>query len=361
DAAPGNIGALEENKRAQEEAIEVLSGQIAELEEQNVIAQQEYEVVIANIDRHKKGLTTSKQRHEEMQKSQMHRAMAIKVQLASDLKYWNEKALAISSEINEMKRKVQSSEENLNVEIERANQICERVEVKRSKESLEKEIKLIDGKIRAIERQHGNKDQVTKELLAKISEHRAHVSMIEIQRGDLTQLESGLSMRRQQWDLFRRYITARAKIIFSDLISKRLGRGNLEFNHQEHTLNLSISGNNKKITKDERDRDTKSLSGGEKSYSQVCLLISLWDTMGGPFRALDEWDIFCDSVNRTKIMRLFLDQAESDIKTRQYILITPQDLSVMKKEDRMKAKLIRLADPARNGSQNTISQYLHPK
>lgn len=36
----------------------------------------------------------------------------------------------------------------------------------------------------------------------------------------------------------------------------------------------------------------KSLSGGEKSFSTICLLLSLWDNMTVPFRALDEFDVF---------------------------------------------------------------------
>jgi chromosome segregation ATPase len=42
------------------------------------------------------------------------------------------------------------------------------------------------------------------------------------------------------------------------------------------------------ITKDSAGRGAKTLSGGEKSFSQVCLLLSLWEAMGSPIRCLDE-------------------------------------------------------------------------
>ena len=45
-------------------------------------------------------------------------------------------------------------------------------------------------------------------------------------------------------------------------------------------------------------RDIKTLSGGEKSFCTVSLVLSLWEDMYPPFRILDEFDVFMDSINR---------------------------------------------------------------
>lgn len=133
-------------------------------------------------------------------------------------------------------------------------------------------------------------------------------------------LKSSLHERRMRWEQFRRQITARARIMFVYLLSERGFRGQLLMNHARRLLDLSIEPD---ITKKSgTGRGTKTLSGGEKSFAQICLLLSMWEAMGSPIRCLDEFDVFMDAVNRNMSVRMIIEAARDSVG-KQYILISP--------------------------------------
>jgi len=85
--------------------------------------------------------------------------------------------------------------------------------------------------------------------------------------------------------------------------------GDLRFRHNDHRLELRVQPNDDADTKNsQRMKDSATLSGGEKSFSTICLLLALWSAAGCPIRGLDEYDVFMDGVNRkvaTNMVRKF--------------------------------------------------------
>ena len=55
----------------------------------------------------------------------------------------------------------------------------------------------------------------------------------------------------------------------------------------------------------------------------MCLIAALWDHMNPPFRALDEWDVFLDAINRKKISNTLLKFGLTHLDY-QFLFISPQ-------------------------------------
>jgi len=157
-------------------------------------------------------------------------------------------------------------------------------------------------------------------------------------------MKQALGYRRDRFDKFQRYITNRAKNYFTYLLSERKFRGRLDIDHKKRTLDIHVEPD---ITKQSNSgRQTKTLSGGEKSFSTICLLLSLWEAMGSPIRCLDEFDVFMDNVNRDISMKMMIAAARRSVG-RQFVLISPQSLGAAIGGAQDDVKIIKMSDPER--------------
>lgn len=89
-----------------------------------------------------------------------------------------------------------------------------------------------------------------------------------------------------RWADFRDQISSRAKLQFLFHLANRGYTGKLTFDHDKNNLYVRVQTDEgkKKLTK-----DSKSLSGGEKTFSTICLLLTMWEAVGCPLRCLDEF------------------------------------------------------------------------
>ncbi|TLD15784.1 uncharacterized protein PgNI_00441 [Pyricularia grisea] len=171
----------------------------------------------------------------------------------------------------------------------------------------------------------------------------------------IKQLKQTMALRLEKWRLFQRYISASARTNFIYLLSERGYRGRLLLDHVNRKLQIQVEPDATK--KNGQGRNTKTLSGGEKSFSSICLLLAIWDSMGSPLRCLDEFDVFMDNVNRaisTNMLtaQVYLTNVTGSKKvsaarrsvSRQYIMITPNAIEGRAKVDK-DVKIHRMTDP----------------
>ncbi|KAF2399834.1 DNA repair protein Rad18 [Trichodelitschia bisporula] len=229
--------------------------------------------------------------------------------------------------------------------IQMASQVCPRVAVPRNEtpQSLDAKLAKIGDQLKQATQEMGGSRQelIDRELAVKLAFENA-----ESQHRDLHKvyqmMHNALKNRKDRWFQFRKLVSMRAKWIFMFLLSERQFRGRLTIHHGKRELEIHVEPD---ITrKSDQGRQTKTLSGGEKSFSTICLLLALWESMGSPIRCLDEFDVFMDNVNRDVSMRMMIQAARRAL-SRQYVLITPQAMgNVPLGPD---VKLHKMRDPER--------------
>jgi chromosome segregation ATPase len=164
-------------------------------------------------------------------------------------------------------------------------------------ESLNRQYQALTERIKAEEKKQGmTEDEVNKAYAAALAARNQKVADHKTISAISMNLRKSLNIRLEKWRMFQRHITAQSRCNFQYLLAERGFRGKLLFDHRRKCLDLQVEPD--KTEKRTDGRSTKTLSGGEKSFSNICLLLSIWEAMGSPLRCLDEFDVFMDNVNR---------------------------------------------------------------
>lgn len=141
-------------------------------------------------------------------------------------------------------------------------------------------------------------------------------------------LELRCTKFRRNAALLRRQLTWQ----FNGHLKKKGISGHIKVNFDEERLYVEV-----KMPQDASSsavRDTRGLSGGERSFSTLCFALALHEMTEAPFRAMDEFDVFMDAVSRKISLDTVVDFAIA--QGSQWIFITPHDISMVKTGPKIK-------------------------
>ena len=316
--------------------LEVLQSALAEAEEAKAMHEGSYQDAVVALDNQKEQLNAARntliQMDERIAALQAEsRKLEVIAQKASKQRATalGEKNAAIGriddakQDRGSLEQKAQEHEAKVEEWIAQASIVCLRVSVDdgETEESVKKKYQKLTSDINTYQQQMGasREDIATEARNTDEAYESAKRQMEELEKLAWT-LKASLIERRERWKKFRSFISCRAKAQFTFLLSERSFRGRLITDHKQKLLELSVEPDITK--KDGSGRGAKTLSGGEKSFSQICLLLSIWEAMGSPIRCLDEFDVFMDSVNRKMSIDLLTGAARQSIG-RQFVLISP--------------------------------------
>ncbi|EXJ95687.1 hypothetical protein A1O1_00810 [Capronia coronata CBS 617.96] len=323
--------------------LEVLRQQLTDAEEQKTVHENSYLDSVTALDEIKAKLREATQRLHELDERIAEAEAAAAVAQSAAQKAGKKRAYDLGeknnviAQIEDSKRDRADSQSNVDKMdqkiaefVEQARQVCERVNVPEGEdhESLKKKYNRIQADYRKYHDRIGDREQIAAEA-AKWS--KAYESAKREVKGlsDLRdKLTETMVQRRYRWKQFRNFISHRSKASFMYMLSERGFRGTLTLDHKQKLMDIRVEPD---ITRrDGRGRSVRTLSGGEKSFAQICLLLAIWEAMGAPIRCLDEFDVFMDAVNRSTSVNLLIEGARQSIGG-QFILISPGTKSDIKR------------------------------
>ncbi|XP_012727779.2 structural maintenance of chromosomes protein 6 [Fundulus heteroclitus] len=258
-----------------------------------------------------------------------------------NLKVLEKKLKTHMDNIQAMKSVLSEKEEELQEIVEKATQISpERQNVTCSTNSIDTEITRLKKKLKVYESNHGEQEQVIREYAEALALYKEKTNQVRDLRKFIDRLNNIMSDRQNRYKIMRRSLSVRCKLYFNNFLIKMNCCGSMIFDHNNETLSISVKppGRDK-----DGARDMRSLSGGERSFSTVCFMLSLWEITESPFRCLDEFDVYMDMHNRRICLDLLLELTERQ-HLRQFIFITPLNTSNLPRTALIKIHHLRNAE-----------------
>ncbi|KAI7868513.1 P-loop containing nucleoside triphosphate hydrolase protein [Spinellus fusiger] len=345
DEGPQTLQAYESEKMNCEQQVKLWVGQFAALQK----TEKDIQATITSLNQKLKEMNDSENEstrslyrlQEELQNMD-----AIKQKERTILRSLEDQFEQRKDRLNVCKKEVKDLERTCKDWISQAMEdYPNRVETTETHQALQRKIDHLDEIRRRKEEEVGiTLEEV--EVEAKITLtawHEAKTSIKELEEL-IKNMKKALKVRLDRWDAFRMYISLSAMGHFTYYMHKRGDSGKLKFDHKASQLIIRVSTGDQFRKGATRQKDSKSLSGGEKSFSQISLLLALWQGISSPVLCLDEFDVYMDAVNRKQAMKMIIDSASDN--NSQYILITPQDATNMTPGSFVTVH--RLADPERS-------------
>lgn len=272
--------------------------------------------------------------------------------LHDDIKHYEGKLSSYHEVIVKTKENIKTLESGISGQRLEAQQFCSEEQLKdadvpNDQEKIKDELNKITRLMQKAERRMGLPQEKVLEIYEKSRDkYREGQEKFLQMDGALEQLYNSIQVRLQNLQAAQRTTCLDADLDFRASLKVRNFNGNLSFITHSKRLEIFILTPN-----DEKARNVDTLSGGEKSFSQMALLLATWKPMRSRIIALDEFDVFMDQVNRQIGTKLILNKLK-DIARTQTIIITPQDIGKIADINSEGVNVHRMKDPQRHNNSN---------
>jgi len=237
--------------------------------------------------------------------------------------------LSFKLKLNESERRrllsdLKRLESELSEKMKEAIALGERVDVSKKSADILEEIKTLALKIASLGDISDEAEDMY--LVADARYRETEIKSREVEENLRRALEE-VEHRKELWRRFLRGLIDEVEPQFNSILSSADGSGKAVLRRlddpEQASLELYVGFRGSEPTL----LDAHTHSGGERIVGTLAFLLALQKHVKSPFRAVDEFDVHLDPLNRERMIKLLLSTAESELSV-QYIIITPGKISV---------------------------------
>lgn len=218
-----------------------------------------------------------------------------------------------------------------------------------SSRQLEAEIKGCQKRLDAEQQRRDNRtlEEIEAEFVSAQKRKAINDATLRKVKDVAASIANGVVFRRKQLAKLSGFLRLLAGHYFSEFMRTRGHKGKLQFDTKARSLQFRVCmASHKKADGGlYKTTDLRSLSGGERSYTTLCFMLALGESMVLPVRIMDEFDVFMDEANRHAAYKTLVDFAKARLSDRQLIFITPLTLPAVTPGPAVKIQ--RLKPPGR--------------
>ncbi|MDJ0269895.1 MAG: AAA family ATPase [Aigarchaeota archaeon] len=234
-----------------------------------------------------------------------------------------QKLKTAEQELKSLRYELLQIEKELQERVENAEKRGPRVETSRRHQEIYEDIKSVMIQIAGMGKVTPEAEDMF--LLAESKYRETELKAGEVSENVRRALEE-VEYRKEVWRRFLRELIADVEPQYDSILSKVGGRGRIELKNLDDVDRASIELYAGFRGAEPTLLDGHSQSGGERIVATMAFLLALQRHVKSPFRAVDEFDVHLDPLNRERIIRLLTETARED-SSAQYIIITPGKVS----------------------------------
>lgn len=196
----------------------------------------------------------------------------------------------------------------------------------RSREVLHQYARKLRAELSALRELALGAEHLREELARARKQHRDLRAQLDELDGLIREIKEAVEERLKFCVKLELEITRRVRTCFAANLATHDYYGELVVRHSSGTLEVCATGRDSA----REVRNAKALSGGERSYCTVALLLALWECVELPFYFLDEFDVCLDKTNRKIVVELLMNFAQKH-PARQLVMVSPSMPHKMRK------------------------------